>query len=271
MDLVRISAVAALRPRPVGARWPAERGRSGRAGRGPGGARSPGARDPLCAARRARRDPRETLVSVARLPGGRARVAAEAERRVAPPGRAGDDRRRRRRHPGRPHRDSSSASDSPDARKVGRADLAACAAQGSSAPRRRGGRWPSAARSASASSGRAGSAASTEAGPSAPTSPADLGELARTEALVVASGAKSLLDVQATAELLETIWACPSSAGERTRCRVFYAREGGPPVSARGPHRRGGGPDRPVPLAARASIGARCSRGRPTRASTSSR
>src|ERR671925_1493249 len=34
---------------------------------------------------------------------------------------------------------------------------------------------------------------------------ADLGELARTEALVVASGAKSLLDVHATAELLETL------------------------------------------------------------------
>ena len=61
---------------------------------------------------------------------------------------------------------------------------------------------------------------------------ADLGELARTEALVVASGAKSLLDVQATAELLETL-GVPVLGWRTDTMPVFYARDGGPPVSAR--------------------------------------
>src|SRR5581483_8824310 len=41
--------------------------------------------------------------------------------------------------------------------------------------------------------------------PAPPDVSADLGELARTEALVVSAGIKSLLDVPATAELLETL------------------------------------------------------------------
>ena len=47
---------------------------------------------------------------------------------------------------------------------------------------------------------------------------ADLGQLARTRALVVCSGVKSLLDVPATLEVLETL-GVPSPAGGRTRCR----------------------------------------------------
>jgi pseudouridine-5'-phosphate glycosidase len=62
---------------------------------------------------------------------------------------------------------------------------------------------------------------------------ADLGELARTEALVVASGAKSILDVQATAELLETI-GVPVLGWRTDTIPLFYSRDGGPPVSARG-------------------------------------
>ncbi len=61
---------------------------------------------------------------------------------------------------------------------------------------------------------------------------ADVGELARTEALVVASGAKSLLDVQATAEVLETI-GVPVLGWRTDTIPLFYAREGGPPVSTR--------------------------------------
>ena len=61
---------------------------------------------------------------------------------------------------------------------------------------------------------------------------ADLGELARTEALVVASGAKSLLDVSATAELLETL-GVPVLGWHADEMPLFYRADGGPAVSAR--------------------------------------
>ena len=61
---------------------------------------------------------------------------------------------------------------------------------------------------------------------------ADLGELARTEALVVCSGVKSLLDVPATAELLETL-GVPVLGFRTDELPLFYAATGGPPVSAR--------------------------------------
>jgi len=60
---------------------------------------------------------------------------------------------------------------------------------------------------------------------------ADLPQLARTPAVVVSSGAKSILDVAATAELLETLGV--PVLGWRTRTLpLFYSAEGGPPVSA---------------------------------------
>jgi pseudouridine-5'-phosphate glycosidase len=61
---------------------------------------------------------------------------------------------------------------------------------------------------------------------------ADLGELARTEALVVASGAKSILDVPATAELLETL-GIPVLGWRTEELPLFYRAGGGPPVSER--------------------------------------
>jgi pseudouridine-5'-phosphate glycosidase len=61
---------------------------------------------------------------------------------------------------------------------------------------------------------------------------ADLHELARTPALVVASGAKSLLDVRATAEVLETL-GVPVLGWRTATLPRFYTSEGGPPVSAR--------------------------------------
>jgi pseudouridylate synthase len=61
---------------------------------------------------------------------------------------------------------------------------------------------------------------------------ADLGELARTEALVVASGAKSILDVTATAEALETL-GVPVLGWRTDTIPRFYDAQGGPPVSAR--------------------------------------
>ena len=60
----------------------------------------------------------------------------------------------------------------------------------------------------------------------------DLGELARTQAVVVASGAKSILDVPATAEALETL-GIPILGFRTDTLPRFYAAGGGPPVSAR--------------------------------------
>jgi pseudouridylate synthase len=60
---------------------------------------------------------------------------------------------------------------------------------------------------------------------------ADLPQLARTQAVVVCSGAKSILDVSATAELLETL-AVPVLGWRTATLPMFYAAAGGPPVSA---------------------------------------
>jgi pseudouridine-5'-phosphate glycosidase len=61
---------------------------------------------------------------------------------------------------------------------------------------------------------------------------ADLAELARTPALVVSSGVKSLLDVPATAELLETL-GVPALGFGTDELPLFYSAGGGPPISAR--------------------------------------
>lgn len=68
--------------------------------------------------------------------------------------------------------------------------------------------------------------------PSPPDVSADLGALARTQALVVSSGVKSLLDVDATAELLETL-GVPVLGWRTGEMPRFYTASGGPPVSAR--------------------------------------
>jgi pseudouridine-5'-phosphate glycosidase len=60
----------------------------------------------------------------------------------------------------------------------------------------------------------------------------DLVQLFRTQALVVSSGAKSLLDVPATFEYLETL-GVPVLGYRTDELPLFYAARGGPPVSAR--------------------------------------
>jgi len=59
----------------------------------------------------------------------------------------------------------------------------------------------------------------------------DLGELARTRCVVVSSGVKSLLDVPATTEVLETL-AVPVLGYRTDELPLFYSARGGPPVSA---------------------------------------
>ncbi|KAA8968280.1 pseudouridine-5'-phosphate glycosidase [Mycobacterium sp.] len=60
----------------------------------------------------------------------------------------------------------------------------------------------------------------------------DLVALAHTPAMVVSSGAKAILDVAATAELLETL-SVPVLGWRTDTLPVFYRGGGGPPVAAR--------------------------------------
>jgi pseudouridine-5'-phosphate glycosidase len=59
----------------------------------------------------------------------------------------------------------------------------------------------------------------------------DLPRIAATPAMVVCSGAKSILDVGATSELLETL-GIPVLGWNTTTLPLFYTAEGGPAVSA---------------------------------------
>jgi pseudouridylate synthase len=59
----------------------------------------------------------------------------------------------------------------------------------------------------------------------------DLPQIARTPAMVVCSGAKSILDVSATAELLETL-GIPVLGWNTATLPLFYSSGGGPAVSA---------------------------------------
>ena len=59
----------------------------------------------------------------------------------------------------------------------------------------------------------------------------DLPQIARTPAMVVCSGAKSILDVSATAELLETL-GIPVLGWNTATLPLFYSSDGGPAVSA---------------------------------------
>ena len=61
---------------------------------------------------------------------------------------------------------------------------------------------------------------------------ADLLELSRSQAVVVSSGVKSLLDVEATAEMLETL-GVPVLGWRTTTMPRFYDAKGGPPVTDR--------------------------------------
>jgi len=68
--------------------------------------------------------------------------------------------------------------------------------------------------------------------PDPPDVSADLAQLARTRALVVSAGVKSLLDVPATAEVLESL-GVPVLGYRTDTLPLFYAAAGGPKVSAR--------------------------------------
>jgi pseudouridine-5'-phosphate glycosidase len=120
----------------------------------------------------------------------------------------------------------------PEARKVGPRDLAACAVQGVLGATTIGATL-TACRIAGISVLATGGLGGVHRGfATVPDVSADLAELARTRALVVCSGVKSLLDVPATCEVLESL-GVPVLGWRADELPLFYAPGGGPPVSAR--------------------------------------
>jgi len=118
----------------------------------------------------------------------------------------------------------------PDARKLGPRDVAAAVVQGAVGATTVGGTL-AACRAAGIGFLGTGGIGGVHRGNRMDVS-ADLGELARTEALVVSSGIKSLLDVPATMELLETL-GIPVVGLRTDELPLFYTAHGGPPLPAR--------------------------------------
>ena len=118
------------------------------------------------------------------------------------------------------------------ARKVGPRDLAACIAQGALGATTVGGTLAAMRVAGIGFMGTGGLGGVHRGFPFPPDVSAYLGELARAQALVVSAGVKSLLDVPATAEVLETL-GVPVLGWRTDTMPLFYAAEGGPPVAAR--------------------------------------
>jgi pseudouridine-5'-phosphate glycosidase len=117
------------------------------------------------------------------------------------------------------------------ARKVGARDLAACAVQGALGSTTVGGTL-AVCRAAGIRFVGTGGIGGVHRGFAATLDiSADLPQLARTPAMVVCSGAKSILDVSATSELLETL-GVPVLGWQTGTLPMFYTGAGGPPVSA---------------------------------------
>lgn len=121
---------------------------------------------------------------------------------------------------------------SPDARKAGPRDLASCVTAGGLGATTVGGTLAVCRLAGIRFMGTGGTGGVHRGFGQTLDISADLGQLARTQALVVASGPKSLLDVPATAELLETL-AVPVLGWRTGTLPRFYTAAGGPDVSAR--------------------------------------
>ena len=120
----------------------------------------------------------------------------------------------------------------PDARKLGPRDLAVCATQKAVGATTVGGTLVAAAAVGIRFMGTGGLGGVHRGFPTPPDVSADLGACARIPAVIVSSGVKSLLDVPATTELLETL-GVPVLGYRVDTLPLFYTAEGGPPVSAR--------------------------------------
>jgi pseudouridylate synthase len=118
------------------------------------------------------------------------------------------------------------------ARKVGPRDLAVCVAQRAVGATTVGGTLAVCRAAGIRFMGTGGIGGVHRGFPHPPDVSADLGELARTQALVVSAGVKSLLDVPATLEVLETL-GVPVVGFRTDTLPLFYSAAGGPPVAAR--------------------------------------
>jgi pseudouridine-5'-phosphate glycosidase len=118
------------------------------------------------------------------------------------------------------------------ARKVGGRDLAACAVQGAVGATTVGGTLAVCRAAGIRFMGTGGLGGVHRGFPHPPDVSSDLAELARTPALVVSAGIKSLLDVTATTEVLESL-SVPVLGFGTGELPLFYTARGGPPVPAR--------------------------------------
>ena len=119
-----------------------------------------------------------------------------------------------------------------EARKVGPRDLAACAVQRALGATTVGGTLVICRHAGIRFLATGGVGGVHRGWHEHPDVSADVAELARTPALVVSSGVKSLLDTSATAEALETL-GVPVAGFRTNELPLFYAAGGGPPASAR--------------------------------------
>ena len=126
-----------------------------------------------------------------------------------------------------------------EARKLGARDIAACAVQGALGATTVGGTLAVARRVGIRFMGTGGLGGVHRGFPAPPDVSADLAELARSQALVVCSGVKSLLDVPATAELLETLGIPVLGYGTSTAAALLPGR--GRPAGLRARRDAGGG------------------------------
>ena len=117
------------------------------------------------------------------------------------------------------------------ARKVGARDLAACVVQGALGATTVGGTLAVCRAAGIRFMGTGGTGGVHRDFAQSLDISSDLPQLARTRAMVVSSGAKSILDVPATAELLETL-GVPVLGWRTPELPLFYSEGGGPPVSA---------------------------------------
>lgn len=124
------------------------------------------------------------------------------------------------------------ASAGPAARKVGPRDIASCVVQKAIGATTAGGTLVACRQAGIGFMATGGIGGVHRRWTERPDVSADLGALADTSALVVCSGVKSLLDVPATAEVLETL-GIPVLGWQTDELPLFYTAHGGPPVSAR--------------------------------------
>jgi pseudouridine-5'-phosphate glycosidase len=123
----------------------------------------------------------------------------------------------------------------PEARKVGPRDLGACAVSGDVGATTVGGTLAVAGAAGIRFLATGGIGGVHRGYPEPPDVSADLTMLASTPALVACSGAKSLLDVAATMEVLETE-GVPVLGFRTDTLPLFYSAAGGPPVPQRVDH-----------------------------------